>query len=78
MVMKIGKLVTYGEVNTPMKSADHKILQCGDVWWGETHEEITSLWSCDQKRSQLLFYKVYTTRLDRIVKYRDRKPWTHP
>ena len=32
MVMKIGKLVTYGEVNTPMKSDDHKILQCADVW----------------------------------------------
>ena len=55
MAMKIGKLVTYGEVNTPMKSDDHKILQCADVCWGETHEEVTSLWSCDQKRSRVKF-----------------------
>ena len=59
--MKIGKLVTYGEVNAPIKSQikyffcqrtyGHKFLQSADTWWGKAYNEVARIWSRDHKRS---------------------------
>ena len=51
MAMKPGKLLTFGEVKTSMKSLQktygHQTLQGADEWWRKAHNEVVRLWSRD-------------------------------